>query len=98
MREEGGLQVPSPHSLHKGPVPNGQWLGPRQPTEETAECCRCRHQGLQQESQLHANTDVCRVANELCWFKNKNKNETKKKANTNLKTWIKPKRAQAHTG
>lgn len=37
--------------------------------------------------------NACRVANELCWFKKK-----KKKANTNLKTWIKPKRAQVPTG
>lgn len=36
--------------------------------------------------------NACRVANEL-WFKKK-----KKKANTNLKTWIKPKRAQVHIG
>lgn len=36
--------------------------------------------------------NACRVANELCWLKKK------KKANTNLKTWIKPKRAQVPTG
>lgn len=35
--------------------------------------------------------NACSVANELCWFK-------KKMANTNLKTWIKPKRAQVHLG
>ena len=32
--------------------------------------------------------NVCRVANELCQFK--------KKANTNLKTWIKPKSPDPH--
>ena len=37
--------------------------------------------------------NACRVANEL-WFKKKKK----KKANTTLKTWIKPKRAQVHIG
>lgn len=53
-RRTAGAQSPFPP---EGQVPNVQWLGPRQSIEEAAQCCCYHRQGLQQESQLHGNTE-----------------------------------------
>lgn len=63
--------MPRTHSLHKGWMPTVQWLGPKQPPEETAQCCCYHHRGSRKNPSSMVILNACRVANELCWFKKK---------------------------
>lgn len=83
--------MPRTHSLHQGQVPNVQCLDSRQSRRRLPSAAAITTRGSSKNPSFTVILNACRVANELCWFK-------KKKANTNLKTWIKPKRAQVHTG
>lgn len=74
--EEGGLQVPNPCSLHKGQVPmfNGWVQGSLQRGLPSAAAIATKGSSKNPSSMVILN--VCRVANELCWLKKKNKRQT----------------------